>query len=918
MPLTSGTKLGEYEIVAPLGAGGMGQVWRARDIRLGRDVAIKVLPDEVAGDTQRITRFGREARSLAALNHPHIAQIYGFAEADGVVFLVLELVEGEDLSQRIAKGPLPPAEAMEFARQIAEGLEAAHERGIVHRDLKPANIRITRDETVKILDFGLAKALDASESGPQVGDGAAFFSDFSTSAPKSPRTPAPTAGDSLSDVRTVEGVVLGTPTYMAPEQARGKRVDRRVDVWAFGCVLYECLTGKRAFAGESVSDVLAAVIERDPDFTKIPAATPPRIRELLARCFAKEPRARLRDLGEARVELERAIADPQGLASGASATNPRRWSRTALVAIACAAAVGFATAYAMFASRGGAPDVRPAVRAELLLPKGTTLPSDVRSVALSPDGTQVVVSLVAKDGGRAPSLFLRDLARLDFRPLPGTEDGVFPFWSPDGKSIGFFAKRQLKRIDLADGIVRVLCDAPAGRGGTWGTQGTIVFAPGAEGVLLIVSDGGGAATPITASANPGESHRSPQMLPDGRRFLYYVQNSSAAGVYAWDPGTKGSRLVLRGLAEAFYIEPGFLVFAHDENLMVQPFDLDRLELTGTARPIAAGVQYSKGRAFINAGVSPRGGLVYQAVHPPARSRLTWMDKKGVRTPTPAEPLELGFGGGSLSKDGRRIAIQLAGSSAESYVTIVDLERGVQSPLGDSKSEFIYGPLWTPDGLGVFASEVIGTGQFVQTFPAGGGPGRRLFDTESGFEYHTNSLTPDGKTLIFTKTPQRDKSGDIMTFALGESRPAETFMRTTEAEWFAQVSPSGDAIAYITAAEEDLGANLKVVAYPTPSAPVRVSPSMINPTHFWWVGANELGWMDVSRRLWKASVTSKDGRLDVGFPQALMGDAPLDKQVEILAYDIPRERFLVAVVDEPREDPRLVVVSDWRPDTFVPR
>ena len=233
MPLMPGAKLCEYEIVAPLGAGGMGQVWRARDSRLGREVAIKVLPDEVAGDAQRITRFGREARNLAALNHPHIAQIYGFAESDGVVFLVLELVEGEDLSQRIAKGPLPVAEAMEFARQIAEALEAAHERGIVHRDLKPANIRITRDETVKVLDFGLAKALDTTDSGPQLGDGAAFFSDFSTSAPRSPRTPAPPGGDSLSDFRTSEGVVLGTPTYMAPEQARGKSVDKRVDVWAF-------------------------------------------------------------------------------------------------------------------------------------------------------------------------------------------------------------------------------------------------------------------------------------------------------------------------------------------------------------------------------------------------------------------------------------------------------------------------------------------------------------------------------------------------------------------------------------------------------------------------------------------------------------------------------------------------------------
>ncbi len=914
MPLTSGGKLGDYEIVAPLGAGGMGQVWRARDGRLGREVAIKVLPDAVAGDTERVTRFGREARNLAALNHPHIAQIYGFEEADGITFLVLELVEGEDLANRVAKGPLPPAEALDVARQVADALEAAHERGIVHRDLKPANIRITPDGTVKVLDFGLAKALDTTESGPQVEGAGAFFCNFSTAAPRAPAPMASTGGDSLSDFRTVEGVVLGTPTYMAPEQARGKRVDKRVDVWAFGCVLYECLTGKRAFAGESVSDVLAAVIEREPDFTKLPATTPPRVRELLTRCFAKDPRARLRDVGEARLELERTIAEPKGAAHRTPTAHPFRRSRAMLAAALLIAATALATAYWLKSTRGGIQDDRAGIRAELAIPKGMTLVEELRAVAVSPDGTQVVVSLLQRASTSPPALFLRDLSRLDFRLLAGTEEGTFPFWSPDGKSIGFFAGRKLKRIDLADGIVRTLCDAPAGRGGTWGTKGTIVFAPGAGGGLSIVGDGGGTPSPVTTSATPGESHRVPQMLPDGQRFLYFVQNTTADGVYAWDPASKRSQLVLPGYAEALYIEPGYLAFVRDEHLMMQPFDLERLELKGTAKPIAAGVQYSKGRAFANASISPRGTLVYQVVNPPARYKLAWMDRKGERTSIPAAPLAIGAGGASLSTDGRRLAAMIVGSRAESALAVIDLERGVKTMLGDPKKEFVYGPVWAPGEQGVIGAEVNGGGQAVKVFPVGGGPGTVLFPGESGFEYAAASVTPDGKTLLFTKTPQRDKTGEIMTFGLGDNQPGKTFMQTPDAEWNPRLSPTGDVLAYTVGSEEDPNATLKVVAYPTPSTPVQVSAAQVD-LNIWWFSATELGWMDASRRIWKATVVVKDGRLDVSVPQPMLDGHALDKQVTLINYDIPHERFIVALEDEPRDDPRLVIVTDWRLDVL---
>jgi hypothetical protein len=406
------------------------------------------------------------------------------------------------------------------------------------------------------------------------------------------------------------------------------------------------------------------------------------------------------------------------------------------------------------------------------------LPLGDRSVAVSPDGTRVVVSLSQEDGTSPPSLYLRDLARLDFRVLPGTEEATYPFWSPDGKAIAFFAGRELRRIDLADGIVRVICSAPAGRGGAWGTQGTIVLAPSAVGGLSIVDESGGAASPITEPATPAESHRNPQMLPDGRRFLYFAMNAAKPGVYAFDPASRQSRLVVASETEAVFVEPSSLVFARDENLVVQPFDLARLELTGSPKPVAAGVHWDSARRSLGMSISARGTLVYQPVTRAGTHRLAWMDRKGERTALPIEPLALA--GGSLSPDGRRAAVNLEGNRGESLLAMLDLERGVRTPIGDPRARFYHGVLLSRDGQRIITTDANAAGQYLVSFPSGGGAPTRLLECDPTFEYSATAITPDGRTLLLTRVPLRDKVGDILALDLEGDHLQKPFLTTPEA------------------------------------------------------------------------------------------------------------------------------------------
>jgi eukaryotic-like serine/threonine-protein kinase len=508
LAIQSGTHLGPYEILSAIGAGGMGEVYRAHDPKLGRDVAIKVLPEAFARDAERMARFQREARVLASLSHPNIATIYGLEDSGGTRALVMELVEGPTLADRIKAGPIPVDEAVHIARQIADALEYAHERGIMHRDLKPANVKVTNDDAVKVLDFGLAKALDNDASSI----------DLSTS---------PT----ISRMATQQGVLLGTAAYMSPEQAKAKPVDRRADIWAFGCVLYEMLTGKQAFTGDTVTDTLASIIREEPDLTKLPSATLMRVRVLLQRCLQKDPKQRLRDIGDARISLDEVLAGvPDVLLVGAAQPAKRSHLRLISALTGFFALATVLLAYLNFNRRPADPTI---TKLSVLLPKNTTVPSDSAPV-ISPDGSRL--AFVARDSLGKSLLWVRPLDSLNAQPLAGTEEARQPFWSPNSRFLGFFSQNKLKKVDASDGLPQVLCDvADNTLGATWSRDGTILFQSTSREPLKVVSAAGGQPKPETAldDSHGEQGQWFPYFLPDGRHFLYLAMNTNRENTGAY-------------------------------------------------------------------------------------------------------------------------------------------------------------------------------------------------------------------------------------------------------------------------------------------------------------------------------------------------------------------------------------------------
>ncbi|MCI0403487.1 MAG: protein kinase, partial [Acidobacteria bacterium] len=542
-----GRTLSHYRVTHKLGAGGMGEVYRARDERLGRDVALKVLPEGFGRDPDRMARFEREAHLLASLNHPNIAAIHGLEEAAGTRFLVLELVEGETLAEQLARGSLPVAEALKLAQQIAEALEAAHEKGVVHRDLKPANIKVTPEGRVKLLDFGLAKAL-ASEAPLE-------FSDSPT----------------ISDVATRPGAVLGTAAYMSPEQARGRPVDKRADIWAFGCVLYEMLTAARPFGGETRTDTLAAILNREPAWTGLPSTTPASVRALLQRCLQKEARLRLRDIGDALLELEAALtAPPPELAPTAPAASAPAWPRLLPWSIALVAVL--AASVVLWRARHAPPAPSQVTRFAISLPEGSALVPERRPVpllAVSPDGTKL--AYVAARGSER-QLYLRPLSQAESAPLPGTAGARAPFFSPDGQWLGFFAAGKLKKVPIGGGSPQVICDSPGGRGASWGQDDTIFFTPGYEsGVWRVPAVGGAPQQITTPDLSKGEfGHHLPEALPGGKAILLTIVSKLGVGFtrIAVHPLAGGEpRVLVEGATNARYSPTGHLVYAQEGRLL---------------------------------------------------------------------------------------------------------------------------------------------------------------------------------------------------------------------------------------------------------------------------------------------------------------------------------------------------------------
>jgi Tol biopolymer transport system component/predicted Ser/Thr protein kinase len=874
MPVASGTKLGPYEILASIGAGGMGEVYRAHDSRLKRDVAIKV------SAAQFSERFEREAKAIAALNHPNICQIYDV----GPDYLVMELIEGES-----PQGPLPLAEALRIARQIADALEAAHDKGITHRDLKPANIKIKPDGTVKVLDFGLAKVT----AGP---------------ASSGENSPPLTMGV------TQAGMILGTAAYMAPEQARGKEnVDKRADIWAFGVVLYELLTGQRLFQGEDVGHTLAAVIMLEPDLSAAPAEVQP----LLKRCLEKDPKKRLRDIGD----MELLLLDSAPAAAPPTASAPRNWLWPAVAAVLALAVVGTA---GYFATRP-AP-LALASRFTVDPPPGATFTNTYASSALSPDGHYLVFG--AAEGSNAPMLWLRPLDSLTARLLPGTEGGNLPFWSPDSKSIAFIsADGKLKRLDLAGGAAFVLCDVPpqstAAAGGAWNRDGVILL--GGTAGLWRVPANGGTPAPVTKadSAHQETGHGFPQFLPDGKHFLYFLQSGdpNIEGTYAASLDQPQNRtLVLRSSLKTIYTPPvsggaGYLLSLRDGTLFAQPFDAGKLRLSGDPTPIAEDVP-ANGIQRAAYWSSDAGVLIHRSGHTANKYKLQWMSRDGKRLEQAAA--EDYFGRFKLSPDGKKLAVTIRqANSSGGNVWILDLTRSVATRLTFAKAldEF---PVWSPDGSQIaYTSLRIGTGaQIFRKDAAGAGQEEQL--TSGPNPKDMTDWSHDGKYLIFSE-PGPKTSIDIwalpITFGRGGGKPL-ALVQTPFIDDSGQLSPDGKWLAYRS--YESNRPEVYIRAFPgDPSgADGKWQVSTGAGSQPRWRGdGKELFYAD-GGKLMSATVDANGSGVQIGALRELFSFPTAPGAIANFTYDVTADgqRFLVldaAAGDQAPAAAPLTVVVNWQ-------
>jgi Tol biopolymer transport system component len=820
--LAPGARFGVYDITAAIGEGGMGQVFRATDTRLKRQVAIKVISASFVPDADRIARFRREAEVLASLNHPSIAAIYGLEESDGVEGLVMEFVPGDDLAQRLARGPIAVDEALPLARQIADALEAAHDLGVVHRDLKPANIKVRDDGTVKVLDFGLAKMLEPAAASTSV------------SLPPTITTPGVTR----------RGVVLGTAAYMSPEQARGKPSDRRSDVWAFGCVLYEMLTGTRAFDGAEITDVLAAVVRDEPDWSRLPAGTPPSIRRLLRRALTKDRRQRLADIADARLELDETTQDPPapGAAGPARRDRERWWAALVMTLLLALAATG------MRVWRAPQSDMRVA---QFVLPP----PSGGRldwAQPISPDGR--VLAMIAVTEGK-PQIWVRPIDAAAARPLPGTEGATRSFWSPDSRRLAFFNSGDLKEVGIDGSGLRTISRGPF-RDGAWSRDGTILLGGQRGRPLMRVSERGGEPVAETKLAEPDElSHDYPEFLPDGRHYVYMIRSGSGSRPEDFNSyvGTLGSteRRPLPGIrAAAKYSPTGHLLFLRGQSLMAQAFDAARLELSGD--PFLISDQAAGGRTAPFA-LSENGTLAF--ISGPAETKLTWFDRAGTLL---GQAGTLGvYENPSLSPDGHAVAFDRAFK-----IWMLDLDRGVVSRI-TSNTASDRQPVWSPDGRVLVFSSNRGGFEGIYERTIGASDDRLLFRSDA--PALPWDWSRDGRYVAFTS------GGDIWALPrFGDPKPFQV-TSSRFLELAATFSPDGRWIAYqsdqstgITRSGEG---DVFVQSFPSGDVVRQISTGGGFAPR-WSVDGKELSYVADDGILMAVAVTSRPASLEYGAPRPL--------------------------------------------------
>ena len=855
MALLPGTHVGHYEVLSAIGAGGMGEVYRARDLQLGRHVALKILPEHVATEPDRVTRFQREAQLLASLNHPHIAAIYGLAEFNASRALVLELVDGPTLDERLQQGPLDVIDAIHIARQIVEALEAAHGSDVVHRDLKPANIKVTLDGRVKVLDFGLAKLVNRVESGS-----------------------SPSMSPTLSVQATLAGVILGTAAYMSPEQARGKVVDRRTDVWAFGCVLFEMITGRRAFdTGESISDAVAAILRSEPNWSALPHTTPESLRRLLRRCLTKDPRERLHDIADARLELRDALAE-EPLPPAVEVSPTRR--HLAWVVAAILTLVVLAVTLIRWPTRSA--DEQPAYKSALLLPDRSGFRNFGGRLALSPDGRKL--AFVAETAGGRRVLYMRRLDVGDERELADTQDASHPFWSPDSQNVAFIVDGTLKRVNAAGGPALTITPGAGASSGSWSPDDVILYAHETDGRIHRVAASGGASSPVTSPhpARKFDRHDTPFFLPDGRRFLYRSVGSEAHVASLDSPE---QTQVLERATTTFFAN-GFLVFLRGATLMAQPFDPVSLATTGEATPLVEQVQIGPPPGFTGAfSVSATGVLVYEAGVSPT-SRLLWLDRSGKELGVLGDEGHYGYV--QLSPDGRRVAVSVRDSSTSRNrdIWLYDVVRNVGSRFTTDRGDE-FSPVWSPDGsrlvyastadaagLDLYVKGILGD---VREQPLRRTPGVNVSEIPA-------SWSSDGRFMLYRTPPP---NSDLWILPLAEDATPKPFANTRFRELDGEFSPDGQWVAYTS--DETGRSEVYLAPIATPGAKVLVS-SAGGELARWRRDGQELFYITPDDRL--MAVTVRKGSSDVGEPRAMFSTSLVRGTSFPYAISGDGQRFLV--------------------------
>jgi eukaryotic-like serine/threonine-protein kinase len=875
--LSPGTKIGAFEVVGLLGVGGMGEVYRAKDSKLNRSVALKVLPGSLTHDAQRVARFRREAQVLASINHPNIGGIHGLEDGSGITALVLELVEGPTLADRIASGPVPVAEALPIAAQIASALEAAHDLGIVHRDLKPANIKLRPDGTVKVLDFGLAKATEREH---ETGD----------------LTHSPT----MVSPATQAGILLGTAAYMSPEQARGQVVDKRTDIWAFGCVLFEMLTATPAFAGEHVTDVLASVVRSTPNWSALPADAQPLL-PVLQRCIEKDPRQRLRDAGDVQLALVDALAAASPSRYQTVTVSKSPWKLAAGVGLGIA--VGVVAAFLFLPARSAPVQVprRFELKSTAMVPFETTLVG--KDVAISPDGARIVYSSTRRG---VPELVMQRLDALEAKTIPGSEGGFDPFFSPDGQQVGFSTFTELKRVGVAGGPSVTICPIDTYyTGASWGENNTIVFAEGALGMFRVQSPGGAAERLFLPDAAKGErGYARPLVLPGGESILYTVVLADGpTRILGKRIGASDSTIVVEGGFGPEYASRR-LVFGQADRVMASDFDVATLRVIGSPVAIASGVFNKPANGVANVSMTSDGTAVYVSGHEaPMKNRLAWVDRSGTHLPITGQLEYPRFV--RLSPDDRRVAVTI-GPPAQGQLWVYDLSGATQPTRLTIKDHNLF-PTWSPDGKQIAFLSRVGETNHAMVIPSDGSTVQGTPMLKGGGFGVPMAWSPNGEFLLYLK-PEKAK---LWLLALRDKTERQ-WLETPFSELGSRFSPDGRWVVF--ASDQTGASEVWVRPFPGPGAPVRISPDG-GQKPLWSKDGKEILYENAGK-LWSTGIAIQQSEVRAQPPRVLLeqGFVHDDTDPNMRYVDVARDgRLLVVEPNQAVSDAAIVVAQHWDAD-----